>query len=658
MAISQIINVIVNPQGAVTVKRQLGEIGEAARTTTTYLNGLRAILASALTFSGVQGIMEAIDQYTQLTNRLRLVASANETVTQSWDRLLKMANSSYSTIDSTVNLYFRVAQAYKAWGESAQKAYEFTELFQQAAILSGSSMQTTAQAVYQFGQALNKGKLDGDEFRSVLEGLPYVANLIQKELGVTRAELYKMSEDGKISLDRIKRAFESAAKKIKADWGSVTPTLGMALNIFRNQWIDFVGDVQNSTGIFSIIAQGIILVANNFHLLMAALTPVVASLGFLAGRLVLGLVVTGIRDMAMVITRIIPIIWAWNASLLANPIVAIGTAIAGIIVTLIYFKDEIIALISSSTMLQAASGVASAIVALFSPLGDLIGKVIDKFKSWLPSWEQIKKAASDVGGVISAVFTRIMNGAVAVANYVAKAFLIPWLEFKALLSEIGGLFAEVADMVTNNLGVAIKDLGKTFKPVWDLMQPALQETKRILKDIWEGWKILGSYLQNTFGGIVKDVFDGWIIILREVIDVVRRIVQALREAVALMKAVGGGMGGGGGVGANYGFQGYAGEFNSGGGFKVGGTGAGRDTTPVSFRANRGERVTVETKRQQRMNDNYKGSEPANVNVPVGITNVLDMNMIPAANESLAGQRSIINAIKFNRDEIALILGAG
>ena len=80
-----------------------------------------------------------------------------------------------------------------------------------------------------------------------------------------------------------------------------------------------------------------------------------------------------------------------------------------------------------------------------------------------------------------------------------------------------------------------------------------------------------------------------------------------------------GEGGGGTAGANYGLQGYAGEFNSGGGFKVGGTGAGRDTTAVAFRANRGERVTVETKKQQRQNDN--GITAANVNVPVSITNV-------------------------------------
>ena len=238
---NQIINVIVNSKGAVTVKKELEAMGGAARQTTTYLNGLRAVLSAALTFSGASAIIETVDSFTVLQNRLKQVQNETESLGQSWNKLLNIANSSYSTIDNTVNLYFRVAQAYKAWGESAEKAYEFTDLFQKAAVLSGSSIQTTSQAVYQFSQALNKGKLDGDEFRSVLEGLPYVASLIQKSLGVTRAELYAMSSDGRISVDRIKEAFEDAAETIRSDWANITPTIGMALIVLRNNWMDFIG---------------------------------------------------------------------------------------------------------------------------------------------------------------------------------------------------------------------------------------------------------------------------------------------------------------------------------------------------------------------------------------------------------------------------------
>ncbi|HEX9430258.1 MAG TPA: hypothetical protein VF944_07740, partial [Candidatus Bathyarchaeia archaeon] len=117
----------------------------------------------------------------------------------------------------------------------------------------------------------------------------------------------------------------------------------------------------------------------------------------------------------------------------------------------------------------------------------------------------------------------------------------------------------------------------------------------------------------------------------------------------------GGGGGGGGGGAHYGAQFNAGEgFANGGSFGVGGTGVGRDTTPVAFRAERGERVTVETKKQQRANDNQGETK---VNVPVNVTSIFDLSSIPLVNESATGQRSIINVVRANREEINAILGA-
>ena len=106
--VSQIINVIVNSQGAVVVKRQLDDIGNSAKQTSTYLNSLRAILSAALTFSGAARIMETIDTFTQLQNRLKLVSNGMEEVNDRWEELLKIANNSYSSIDSTVNLYYRI----------------------------------------------------------------------------------------------------------------------------------------------------------------------------------------------------------------------------------------------------------------------------------------------------------------------------------------------------------------------------------------------------------------------------------------------------------------------------------------------------------------------------------------------------------------------
>lgn len=653
---NQIINVIVNSKGAVTVKKELDAIGDSARQTTTYLNGLRAILAAALTFSGANAIIETVDNFTVLQNRLKQVQSETDSLSSSWTRLLGIANSSYSTIDNTVNLYFRVAQAYQAWGESAEKAYEFTDLFQKSAVLSGSSVQTTSQAVYQFSQALNKGKLDGDEFRSVLEGLPYVANIIQKSLGVTRAELYNMSREGKISVDRIKQAFESAAGTIRKDWANITPTIGMALIVLKNNWTDFLGSIQTSTGIFSGFAQLILLVANNFTLLAVAMTPVVVSMGFLAGRLGLGLVVLGLKDLMTALREATVVQWLFNAAVAANPYVLVGIALAAVIAALVYFRNEIgltneVLNAMWTTMVNGFT----AVVNYLTPIATTIANVVMWFIQWNLLFIAIKASATATAAIVQYLFA---NSTSAVKSFVAymKAQLAPLFESLIELAQtLYGAYMDIANALIDAVKPAIVALTPAFKVVWTYMEPALTKLLQFIGDIGRGWVNIANFLKNNFLPSVKAVFEGWIFIIKTVLDWIEKVISALSQAIALARQLSGLGGGGKAGGAHYGAQFNAGEgFATGGAFKVGGTGAGRDTTPVAFRAERGERVTVETKKQQRMNDNQQTA--ANVNVPVSVINVFDPSMMPAANLTQQGQRSIVNSITANRDEIAAILG--
>lgn len=657
MSVSQIINVIVNSKGAVTVTKQLNAMGESARTTTTYLNSLRAILASALTFSGVSAITKVADEFTNLQNKLRIVSDESNTVAQSWTRLMQIANNSYSTIDSTVDLYFRVAQAYKAWGESAEKAYQFTELFQKAAILSGSSMQTTSQAVYQFGQALNKGKLDGDEFRSVLEGLPYVANILQKSLGVTRAELYKMSAQGKISIDRVKEAFESAASTITQDWTKVTPTIGMAMNVLRSNWVDFVGEIQTSTGVFSGIAQVILLVANNFKLLAVALAPVALSLAFLAGRAGLGLVVIGFKDMAEALKLATAAQWLFNVAVSANPYVIAITIITAVIAAIVYFREELgLTTEVLNNLWSTAVQVFTYIFTTLNPIGALLDIIVQQFGGWLAVWEAIKSVAIEFGVLVTGLFTSIAESASSLAQYMGEALAPVFIELSALAQNFFGLVKDIFDTFKDLLTPAIVALEPAFKKVWDYIEPTLSRFLKILGDIYQGWINIANYIKISFFPIIKDAFEGWIIIIRKIIDFVSDLISALRTALSVARQLSGASPGGaaGGGGAHYGAQFYAGEFASGGQFKVGGTNSGRDTTPVAFRAERGERVTVETKKQQRQADN--ANVTPSVNVPVQIVNVIDPQTLAAAMQTQTGVKVLKNVITVNREEFQGILG--
>jgi tape measure domain-containing protein len=80
-----------------------------------------------------------------------------------------------------------------------------------AARLSGAGTQEAAGALLQLKQGLASGVLQGDELRSVLEGLPALSQAIAAEIGVNVGQLRKLGSEGKITSEIVFNAAKSLA---------------------------------------------------------------------------------------------------------------------------------------------------------------------------------------------------------------------------------------------------------------------------------------------------------------------------------------------------------------------------------------------------------------------------------------------------------------
>jgi len=96
---------------------------------------------------------------------------------------------------------------------------------------------------------------------------------------------------------------------------------------------------------------------------------------------------------------------------------------------------------------------------------------------------------------------------------------------------------------------------------------------------------------------------------------------------------------------------FEGGFQSGGAFKVGGSG-GPDTQHVSFMATPGERVSIETPQQQKASSSSSQAESNGVN----ILNVVDPNMVEDYLSSPGGEKTYINFIQRNANSVKAAIG--
>ena len=90
----------------------------------------------------------------------------------------------------------------------------FTNLMNKAFKVSGTGAQEATSAMYQLTQAMAAGKLQGDEFRSVMENAPMVAQAIAKYMNVPLGQLKELGAKGQITADIIKNALFNAGDEI------------------------------------------------------------------------------------------------------------------------------------------------------------------------------------------------------------------------------------------------------------------------------------------------------------------------------------------------------------------------------------------------------------------------------------------------------------
>ncbi len=220
--------------------------GQAAKFTAALQSGftqIRSLLSGALLLGAADRIVEQIDAYRNLQNRLRTVTDSEKQLTVTSDKLFEVAQRARSPIAALSESYTRFDRAIVKSGGSQKESLRLTETVSKLLTLSGSSAAEAGASMLQLSQAFNKGKLDGDEFRSVAELMPKVIDEVTKVLGISGDQIYKWSRDGKISTEVLRQAFANLAEKVDADMAKLPRSIGQAFTQLSNEVTKFFGEI-------------------------------------------------------------------------------------------------------------------------------------------------------------------------------------------------------------------------------------------------------------------------------------------------------------------------------------------------------------------------------------------------------------------------------
>ena len=194
----------------------------------------RYITMAAGAYGGKQ-LIDASDTWVNNSARLGLITDSlakQNVLQQQIYQSAKEARGAYSdTVDVVAKLGLLAGDAFSGNTEIVK----FTELMNKSFKLSGASTQEKTAAMYQLTQAMASGRLQGDEFRSIIENAPMLANAIAEYTGVGREGLKELSSDGAISAEIIKNSLFSVADDIESKFSTLPMTFGDA-------WTNAVSD--------------------------------------------------------------------------------------------------------------------------------------------------------------------------------------------------------------------------------------------------------------------------------------------------------------------------------------------------------------------------------------------------------------------------------
>src|SRR5512139_731013 len=221
-----------------------GRAGERLERTTKSLSWA---LKSVAAFFAWRELVEYADTWMLVNARIRLVTKSQEQANAVQERLYQIAQRTRNTMAATSVLYTRVALNADQLGRSHQELLDMTEAVNAAMLLPGATGVEAAQGMRQLAQALGSGRLQGDEFRTVMEAMPMVARSIADQMGVALGELYKLSKQGKINVQVVIDALLKAHDELVKRAEDMPMTISQSLILFRNAILRTIGILNTAT---------------------------------------------------------------------------------------------------------------------------------------------------------------------------------------------------------------------------------------------------------------------------------------------------------------------------------------------------------------------------------------------------------------------------
>lgn len=599
---------------------------------------------------------QTADQLTSIRSRINLINDGSQTTAEIMDKIYGAANRSRGSYIDMADSVAKLNMLAKDAFSSNDEAIYFVEQLNKQFKISGAGIQEASAAMYQLTQAMASGKLQGDEFRSIMENAPLLAQSIAKEMGMSVGQLKEMSSQGLITADIIKSALFNAAEETDARFGEIPMTFAEVGQSVQNQLIQAFQPVLEQ---LSTLPQ-----SGEFQAFIEGVGIAIRGLA-VAAQGSIGLISAAFAGLRIAISTISQTVRSFG-SLFISTMPKISAAVLAVVVAFASYRAAI-ALCSAQTAALTVKVVAYRVAELASAAATKIHAAA----------MVVLRAAMAGTATVSAALTALMvglRGAYIAVRSGALAAAVAQRVLNAVMkaNPVGLLVSVVLTLVTvfATAAAASNGFGATLSSVFStIVHTAVWGVNKIIDAL--NWLIAKL---NSVGDKVAKFFGGTFTAIAQVDTISADTAQSIVNTAGDMASqIASGLSGGGGSDLDVGGGGGGGDTGGGGSGKGGKGGGGKGSAGkdlekeakqvhekilqsyLEMLGNKQELLELEYKKELDELDKSKAAN-ANYQQDLELLNaVYAEKRIKAKQEEMAKMREIENNVRDMRKDLELSL---
>ena len=409
--------------------RSFQRLSKEVDTTGVMLRCLAGIAAGAFS---VRQIVQYTDQWTDLQSRVDLATGSQEKGALVMERLALMARRTYSDLGQTAESWLANSTALRELGLSTRESLDFTEALNNAMVVSGAKAERAASVQNALSKAMALGSLQGVNLNTVIQTGGRVAELLAEELGTTVSGLRQMGKQGLITGDVIRTALVGNLELLRAEADSMPATIGDAFTLIGNAALQLVGTWDQLLGASSMVADALILLADNLERLASI---GIAFAAFMAGRWVA----------AFVAARLATFSLATALTVLRTAIIRTGIG------ALIVAAGELIHQFSS--LVKSVGGIGTAFKLLWGVAKESAGRIGLAFQA---AFALLSAAWEGYRALVFTVLDAIVKGTVTAVDRYIAVWAGAFESVKAIWGALPGTIGDFAFQAANGLIAGIE----------------------------------------------------------------------------------------------------------------------------------------------------------------------------------------------------------